>query len=272
MGRKCEVCQHKDRLEIDRQLVRNGNASALSKKYDLPKGSLHRHLRKHLSRQLVKAHDTKEILHGKGLVTELTALFEKAKAILEKAEDAGSLGVALKGVAESRNTIELLAKLAAYVHEEGKKVEEEDSRARIDNLKNLTIGELEALNSLMSKMESGSHDAIDVTPLDKPSLEKLAFDKFEPTMKLCKPRRKPLTFSDDDEDDEDEDDFRLDTPDPKPVDDEEEEDDLKHQTRPSREIAGITPALLRLKKGGRTRRRSFLDDAVKGSVRVRTLK
>ena len=168
MGQKCQVCLHPKRLEIDRELVRGGNVRAMSKRYGVPHGSLNRHMKNHLSRQLVKHHETQEMLHNKNLIEEITSLLEKAKSIMEKAEEEDQLNTVLKGIAECRNTIELLCKLSVYLHEERRDQEKESKRNEIDKLKRLDKIELETLQDLVTKIEN-EEDVIDVTPIvDKP--------------------------------------------------------------------------------------------------------
>ena len=55
MAQICRICSHKNRLQIDKEIVTNGNLTKISKKYDVSYSSLYSHAQNHISRQLAKA-------------------------------------------------------------------------------------------------------------------------------------------------------------------------------------------------------------------------
>lgn len=113
----CKICSHPKRLEIDREIVQGGNLSKIARKYGLPYNSLYNHSQNHLSRQLVQAYEKKELAESLNLLNRIEDMLNKAEEIFNRNYEAKKDLTALKALGEQRNTIELLAKIAAYLHE-----------------------------------------------------------------------------------------------------------------------------------------------------------
>ena len=139
MPASCKVCIHPKRLAIDRKLVQGHGVSALAREYKLKRHQLDWHLKHHVTRQLQTAVAIREKHHGENLANDLFDLLQRAQNILDTAEDQGKLGLALKGISESRATIETLAKIAALIkdHGEEEKRKQEDEAAH-DFLRHLS--------------------------------------------------------------------------------------------------------------------------------------
>jgi hypothetical protein len=108
MGRKCTVCAHKDKAEIDRRIVANeGSALAIARCFDLSKDSVLRH-RRHLdsairNAQLVKSTGFQELTTA---VERLTAKMQRHLTNSQRSD------VWFKESGELRQWIALRAKLA----------------------------------------------------------------------------------------------------------------------------------------------------------------
>jgi transposase-like protein len=257
MGQRCRICSDERRLKIDRDLVRDGsNVTRIAQRYSVPYHSLLRHQKKHLSRQLLVAHQQKELVDSTDLANELTDLFSRAKSILSKAEAEDRLGLALKAISEGRNTLESVFKIAAFIFDSQREQDEQEKADQLDKLKKLPTYELEELQRILGRA-NGDHDRIiDIDDWDD--------DEFEPEPKRKK--RKPIKLReriplDDIEDDDD----NID-----------EDDDLEQVDYiPRHSVAN--GHLLSIQRGIRRDERrkprvpEFLRDAVKGSVKFRTL-
>ncbi len=115
MPRTCTVCTHEAREEIDRLLVGGRPLSELAAKYRVSDDSLARHKGNHLPAALVKAREAEEVAVADDLLEEVRGLQERAREILDKAEESGDLRGALWAIREIRNGLELLARLVGQL-------------------------------------------------------------------------------------------------------------------------------------------------------------
>lgn len=112
MPRRCSVCTHPDRENIDEALVGATAISAISAKYrDISEDALGRHKANHLPSKLVMAEKAKEVAQADSLLDQVQDLQGRALAILDQAEMSGDLRTALGAIREARGNLELLAKL-----------------------------------------------------------------------------------------------------------------------------------------------------------------
>ena len=112
MSRKCSICCHPQRDEIDKRLARGDSIAGITRDIaGISEDALRRHKEAHIPEALAKAEGVKEVAEANTLLADIRALREKATTILEKAEKAGDLKTALLGIREARGSIELLAKV-----------------------------------------------------------------------------------------------------------------------------------------------------------------
>jgi hypothetical protein len=112
MPRRCSVCTHPDRENIDEALVGATAISAIAAKYrDISEDALGRHKANHLPAKLVMAEKAKEVAQADNLLEQVRDLQGRALAILDQAEMSGDLRTALGAIREARGNLELLAKL-----------------------------------------------------------------------------------------------------------------------------------------------------------------
>lgn len=156
MSKVCRVCSHPRRLDVDREIVAGGNLTSISEKYGVPYYSIHYHKEHHLSRQILKHAEIREILHSKELLAQISDLFERSRGILDRAERDNKLGVALGAIRESRSTIELLAKIAYVLREQQPPAPApgEAMREQVERMKErLSEEELVCLYRLTAKLD-----------------------------------------------------------------------------------------------------------------------
>ena len=115
MPRKCSICSHPDRKEIDAALVNRASLRNIAKQFGSSAAALHRHKRDHLPAVLAKAQEAAEVVRGDDLLAQVAELQRKALSILSTAERAGNLSAANGAIREARSCIELQAKMLATV-------------------------------------------------------------------------------------------------------------------------------------------------------------
>jgi hypothetical protein len=111
-GRRCTVCTHPDRPAIDQALVNRRPFRDIARHFGVGKDAAVRHFDEHVAASLTKAHEAAEVAQADDLLTQVVTLRDRALGILDRAEDAGDLRTALRGVAEARACVELLAELS----------------------------------------------------------------------------------------------------------------------------------------------------------------
>jgi hypothetical protein len=123
MGRKCSVCQHVKRAEIDRRLAAGEPGNQIAKDYGLNPSSLHRHRFNCLGLSSSNV-IMKEVARGSAAVACLpskddlsTAYFgltAQIDQIVSQARQQGSLQIALSGLNSIRQTLDSLSRLAGF--------------------------------------------------------------------------------------------------------------------------------------------------------------
>ena len=111
MSRKCTICTHPQRDEIDRALVEGIPKRRIAADFKVSESALRRHERNHLPKRLVQAHAAKEAARADDLLARARAYEAKAVALLKQAEAEGDYNTALRGIREARAGLELLARM-----------------------------------------------------------------------------------------------------------------------------------------------------------------
>ena len=117
MPRRCSVCAHPDRADIDSALVSGEPYRSIAKRFGASESAVYRHQQDHLPTRLAKAKEAEEVSKADDLLRQLKALQGKTLSLLLKAESAGDLRTALAGIREARGNLELLAKLYGELDE-----------------------------------------------------------------------------------------------------------------------------------------------------------
>src|SRR5215207_6577550 len=117
MPRRCTVCAHLQRQDIDELLVSGAPYRSVAKRFGLSESAVYRHKTEHLPAHLLKAREVEEVAQADDLLAQVRHLQGRALDILERAEKAGDLRTALAAISQARGNLELLGKLAGELDE-----------------------------------------------------------------------------------------------------------------------------------------------------------
>ena len=88
MPRKCCICIHDERQEIERAVLAGDSYRTIAQRFAVSRDAVARH-RRHIPTSLAKAQESMEILHGDGLMAQLRDLTSEARRLKAKAEIGG---------------------------------------------------------------------------------------------------------------------------------------------------------------------------------------
>ncbi|MCP4309147.1 MAG: hypothetical protein GY788_30590 [bacterium] len=124
MARPCTTCQHLHRSAIDRRLAAGEPTKRIARDYGLSPVSLGRHRVNCVGLTAPVSAITKDASRGTVALASLPSkeeiaggydsIRERADAIVQQAEGAGSLAVALIGLREMRSTLDSVARLSGH--------------------------------------------------------------------------------------------------------------------------------------------------------------
>ncbi len=117
MPRRCTICTHKKREEIDSALVTGERFRNIAKRYAVTLAPLVRHRDDHIPAALTKAQEAAEAAQADNLLAQVCDLRDKALSVLESAENADDLRTAIAAIREARGCVELLGKLAGQLND-----------------------------------------------------------------------------------------------------------------------------------------------------------
>lgn len=162
MSGVCTICNHNSRIEIDRSLASGISCQKIANEFGVDSQAVRRHRDNHLTRQLVTALEKKQLTESMALLSRIEGILVAADDIFRRNYEKGKDGLALKALAEQRSTIELLARIAAFLHEnraaELQSSKEAQAEAAREDLKTLSVDELHILRSLSLKAKSRDID------------------------------------------------------------------------------------------------------------------
>ena len=119
MPRTCTVCAHEDAVLINEALVlQKASNRSIAKQYGVNHNAVQRH-REHIPPLLVKAAEAEEIAQADDLVHEIKTMVTRVRAFIDKAEAADDGPEFRAHAAEWRKQVELLAKIAGELAQEG---------------------------------------------------------------------------------------------------------------------------------------------------------
>lgn len=117
MPRKCTICHHNKRADIDAALVERQPFRHIAAQYGVSTSALVRHSDDHLPAALVKANEAAAVAHADTILSQVQDLRDRALVILDKAEEAEDYRGALSAIREARGCLELLGKLAGELQD-----------------------------------------------------------------------------------------------------------------------------------------------------------
>jgi hypothetical protein len=163
MPQVCQICNHPERLAIDREIVAGKSKTFIAKKFLVSLGSVVHHGEKHLSRQLCQAHQKRDLAESMDLLSRIDSIIDRAESIFKRSYERKSLAgdeVALKALNSQRSTLELLVRISEFLHQarlaelqnNQEHFQSEHERQYAEGLKLLTTEELQVLTYLQMKM------------------------------------------------------------------------------------------------------------------------
>ena len=124
MSRTCSVCNHVERVAIDREIVGGKPYRDIAGRFEVSKSAVERHAQSHVAAAIARAAELETITAGQ-LVGELRTLREVTLGILEEARGEGDHPAALAAISRLERQAELCGKLA------GELVERHELAARL---------------------------------------------------------------------------------------------------------------------------------------------
>lgn len=164
MPQRCTVCSHAKTKEIEELIIQGKPNTTIADKYDLDHQAIRRHGKNHLPEKLVKATKEKGKEHAKDMLDTIQDLLDTSQTILDEAIADDQKTTALQAIRESRNTVQLMAQIAAKLQE--LRQEAKDKKEGYANhyaqkgLKTLTDKELEVFTQLLGKIHAADDDYV----------------------------------------------------------------------------------------------------------------
>ncbi len=112
MTRTCSISTHPGRAAIDAALLAGTPLRDIAGQYAVSKSALARYRNDRLPAALVQAKAAEDVTHADDLLAQVRDLQARALTVLDTAETAGDLKVALAAIREARGCIELFGRLA----------------------------------------------------------------------------------------------------------------------------------------------------------------
>jgi hypothetical protein len=111
MPRRCTICFHTERDEIDRELSGGGAIPAVSAKWGVSTDAIKRHKVNHLLPEMREQLAGDEDLRDVDVLAEMRGLYARMKGHLERVEETNNWQAIKAFHSEARQDLELLAKL-----------------------------------------------------------------------------------------------------------------------------------------------------------------
>jgi hypothetical protein len=116
MGRRCSICAHAERDEIDRALVAGIARTRLERDFGVTEQSLARHARGHLPLTLARAAEVTEGARADDLLAQVRRLQAETLAVLEAAKADRNLAGVLAAVDRAQKGVALMGGMFASAH------------------------------------------------------------------------------------------------------------------------------------------------------------
>lgn len=116
MSRKCTICTHPQRAEIDRELAEGRSIRDIARRYSVSRPSLHRH-RTHVQDAVQRAVEAKAVQVGASVLDRIRELNREARSLLEEARSKGRYAAAVQAIGAATRLLELEAKLLGELDE-----------------------------------------------------------------------------------------------------------------------------------------------------------
>ncbi len=111
MPRRCTVCTHPQREEIDWAIARGESYRGIAQRHFVSITAIHRHARAHLPQQVQAAARAEMVEHGASILSQVRELNQKARQLLDEAASRGRYSGAAAFLKEARELLTLEARL-----------------------------------------------------------------------------------------------------------------------------------------------------------------
>lgn len=116
MPRRCTICTHPRREEIDRALVEGEAFRNIAQHFGVSPYSLHRH-RTHIQDAIQQASAARAVEVGVSVLDRIRELNREARSLLEEARSKGRYAAAVQAIGAATRLLELEAKLLGELDE-----------------------------------------------------------------------------------------------------------------------------------------------------------
>ncbi|PLS84868.1 MAG: hypothetical protein CYG60_15615 [Actinobacteria bacterium] len=121
MGRSCTVCEHEERGQLNRALVRGSESEReIASRFGLTQAAVDRHRRNHLRPYLAELIREDPELAELSPLSEIKGLYFRVRRLLNQAEDAQDWPAAKAFHSEARRDLELLARVVGDIDDSPK--------------------------------------------------------------------------------------------------------------------------------------------------------
>ena len=160
MSRVCVICSHPKRLRIDRAIVGGKVLADIARTYNVPYQALWGHSRHHLSRQLLKSYQMKQMLDLEAVSHEFQSFFERMKELYNRLEGEEPSHVHAAIARELRAGLESIAKWGISLQTISQQQAQEQFQQQSASMKlafdRLSSQELQMFKYLLAKMSGES--------------------------------------------------------------------------------------------------------------------
>lgn len=119
MGRTCTICGHDESHQINVAPVHREPYRHIASQCNVSTGALQRHSKEHISELLVKASEAEELARADALMERISSMVHRVEAFIDCAEASDDGPEFRAHLAEWCRQIELLAKIAGGLQQEG---------------------------------------------------------------------------------------------------------------------------------------------------------
>lgn len=192
MSRVCVICSHPKRLRIDRAIVGGKVLADIARTYNVPYQALWGHSRHHLSRQLLKSYQMKQMLDLEAVSHEFQSFFERMKELYNRLEGEEPSHVHAAIARELRAGLESIAKWGISLQTISQQQAQEQFQQQSASMKlafdRLSSQELQMFKYLLAKMSGESPPELPGPPslrLPAPSTNQQAIVDITPAEKTA---------------------------------------------------------------------------------------
>ena len=135
--RRCSICRHKKRLQINKAILQGESLRSLSRRLFVSYASVRRHV-PHVVKSIAKAQEREERVTGDILLHRVNHVYARLEIALERLEREGNLPGVIIALREMRETIKTHAELLARATKTGGpvtltvKYDQEITRSKIE--------------------------------------------------------------------------------------------------------------------------------------------